>query len=256
MLMAYSVPSSQENTGETPQERPFCSMSSENWKGWVTEQRQEYSQRLKSARHTRENECLSWPTISVNESKNLEGGSQAARNSPPLGTMVHLASGPQDPASLSTGGSQAAPSAGKLSPRWVETLMGLPIGWTMPSCLNPATPESMNCDCSETESSRQPPSELGECFMKDSGVSQRLTPRVTEIASDPNFVARMGDRSEGCFASLSHQVRSAKDWPTIRASDAEHGGPNQRGSKGDLMLPSAELRTAQVPQDLCLPLEF
>ena len=22
----------------------------------------------------------------------------------------------------------------KLNPRWVETLMGLPIGWTMPSC--------------------------------------------------------------------------------------------------------------------------
>ncbi len=28
-------------------------------------------------------------------------------------------------------------------------------------------------------------------------------------------------------------------WPTIRASDGEHGGPNQRGSKGDLGLPSA-----------------
>ena len=26
---------------------------------------------------------------------------------------------------------------GKLNPRWVETLMGLPIGWTMPSCSHP-----------------------------------------------------------------------------------------------------------------------
>ena len=26
---------------------------------------------------------------------------------------------------------------GKLNPRWVETLMGLPVGWTMPSCLHP-----------------------------------------------------------------------------------------------------------------------
>ena len=25
----------------------------------------------------------------------------------------------------------------KLNPRWVETLMGLPVGWTMPSCLLP-----------------------------------------------------------------------------------------------------------------------
>jgi hypothetical protein len=28
-------------------------------------------------------------------------------------------------------------ATGKLNPRWVETLMGLPIGWTMPSCTRP-----------------------------------------------------------------------------------------------------------------------
>jgi hypothetical protein len=28
-------------------------------------------------------------------------------------------------------------TTGKLNPRWVETLMGLPIGWTMPSCGQP-----------------------------------------------------------------------------------------------------------------------
>ena len=32
------------------------------------------------------------------------------------------------------------PSAMKLNPRWVETLMGLPVGWVMPSCTNPITP--------------------------------------------------------------------------------------------------------------------
>jgi hypothetical protein len=31
-------------------------------------------------------------------------------------------------------------SQGKLNPRWVETLMGLPVGWVMPSCQNPITP--------------------------------------------------------------------------------------------------------------------
>jgi len=39
----------------------------------------------------------------------------------------------------------------KLNPRWVETLMGLPIGWTMPSCASPVTIAPMNCDCLETE---------------------------------------------------------------------------------------------------------
>ena len=39
---------------------------------------------------------------------------------------------------------------GRLNPRWVETLMGLPVGWTMPSCVSPATIEPMNCGSSET----------------------------------------------------------------------------------------------------------
>jgi len=46
----------------------------------------------------------------------------------------------------------------KLSPRWVEALMGLPIGWTDPTCSRPITPweavytaASMNSEPSETE---------------------------------------------------------------------------------------------------------
>jgi hypothetical protein len=32
----------------------------------------------------------------------------------------------------------------KLNPRWVETLMGLPVGWVMPSCTSPVTIEPTN----------------------------------------------------------------------------------------------------------------
>jgi hypothetical protein len=39
----------------------------------------------------------------------------------------------------------------KLNPRWVETLMGLPVGWTMPSCASPVTIAPTNCGSSETE---------------------------------------------------------------------------------------------------------
>lgn len=48
---------------------------------------------------------------------------------------------------------------GKLNPRWVETLMGLPVGWTMPSCASPVTPEWTSSDCLATASCRQQPSE-------------------------------------------------------------------------------------------------
>jgi hypothetical protein len=48
-------------------ENQFSSMSSENWKAWVTEQRREYSQRLKSAHRTRESGCSSWATPTVRD---------------------------------------------------------------------------------------------------------------------------------------------------------------------------------------------
>jgi hypothetical protein len=34
----------------------------------------------------------------------------------------------------------------QLNPRWVETLMGLPVGWTMPSCARPWTIAQTNSD--------------------------------------------------------------------------------------------------------------
>ena len=43
-------------------ENPFSSMSSEDWKSWVTQQRQEYSQRVKLERHIKESESSSWAT--------------------------------------------------------------------------------------------------------------------------------------------------------------------------------------------------
>jgi hypothetical protein len=56
----------------------------------------------------------------------------------------------------------AMESSGKLNPRWVETLMGLPVGWTMPSCASPVTIERMSSDSSVTVLFRQQRSEPSE----------------------------------------------------------------------------------------------
>jgi hypothetical protein len=56
----------------------------------------------------------------------------------------------------------ASITAGRLNPRWVETLMGLPIGWTMPSCTSPQTIAPMSCDSLATELSQPPQSGLSE----------------------------------------------------------------------------------------------
>ena len=66
-----------------------------------------------------------------------------------------LAAGkPED--TLTGQATQSNKSNGKLNPRWVETLMGLPVGWTMPSCASPVTIAPTNCDSSETELCQQP----------------------------------------------------------------------------------------------------
>jgi hypothetical protein len=55
-----------------------------------------------------------------------------------------------------------ARQTGKLNPRWVETLMGLPVGWVMPSCASPVTIEPTSCDSSATELCQPQQSELLE----------------------------------------------------------------------------------------------
>jgi hypothetical protein len=58
---------------------------------------------------------------------------------------------------------------GKLNPRWVETLMGLPIGWTMPSCIRPVTTAPTSCDSSETALCRPAQSERSDFFLASCG---------------------------------------------------------------------------------------
>jgi len=65
---SFSSKMSKESSQQKPQmENQFSDMSSEHWKDWVTEQRLEYSQRVKSASHIKEKEftSLAYPTPSV-----------------------------------------------------------------------------------------------------------------------------------------------------------------------------------------------
>lgn len=81
-----------------------------------------------------------------------EGAAAQARKGNPMDTLPN----------------QLMRDAGKLNPRWVETLMGLPVGWVMPSCKSPVTIELTSFDSSATESCRQQQSELSELFGRKS----------------------------------------------------------------------------------------
>ena len=260
MLRGSSAQSSRAMDGPTPQERPFCSMSSASWKDWVTKQRQAYSQRVKSVRPISENECSLWvcAPISATQDALLFQGCSAPQSEvdaqpiPPQEAQSSMSGSPQEsqwatPCTwlyktytlsecslikrIETGRQvcltmqalttfywatptyrdykdasmhkpltpwkdgksrmntmprqvhniaaqwstpttrdykgpypqwiQEDPTkptrsllpdqahnntyTGKLNPRWVETLMGLPVGWTMPSCADPWTTERMSC---------------------------------------------------------------------------------------------------------------
>ncbi len=107
-----------------------------------------HGQPARDSHSTTGSHLASWPTATAGDAK-----SAGSRNLP--GSNAH-------PGTSLTDAVVRAPlkmqsSSGKLNPRWVETLMGLPVGWTMPDCASPATIAPTNCDCSATGSSPQPP---------------------------------------------------------------------------------------------------
>jgi len=163
-----------------------CPTSSKTWQEWVTERRGAYSRLLSAAHRTSASGCSSWPspvasevrqgfqdrsrgmkgsqesltTVVVknwptpNAADSFQGGTtQGNRKDPNLSIAVHGQVGQMNG---SMDGSRR--ELYRLNARWVETLMGVPVGWTMPSCASPRTIEPTSCGYSETVSSQLPPS--------------------------------------------------------------------------------------------------
>tara|TARA_R100000388_G_C7214358_1_gene145344 strand:- start:452 stop:1000 length:549 start_codon:yes stop_codon:yes gene_type:complete len=137
----------------------------------------------KKTYHSRiENQVQNWPTVRANEGKGGNTDPSELRNKDGtiwtgfgtpykngINKQVHLAQlmsspiyGLQGEEKNKKNGSQKE----QLNPRWVETLMGVPIGWTMATCVNPFVIERMNSDSLETELYPQPQKEPLESFAK------------------------------------------------------------------------------------------
>jgi hypothetical protein len=67
--LSFSKMSKEFLAAEREMVNPFSNMSCERWKEWVTEQRQEYSARLKLAHHIRESGSTSWGTPTTRDWK-------------------------------------------------------------------------------------------------------------------------------------------------------------------------------------------
>jgi len=74
-------------------------------------------------------------------------------------------------------------------------------------------------------------------------VASWATPRSVEAGHSTGNPDRAEDRK----SRLEDQVFLATGWATPRSTDGEKRGPNQHGSKGDLMLPSQASLTASGP---------
>ena len=94
-------------------------------------------------------EVVQWATPQSRDAKGAEGRMVRLGNHSDLPSQIEVAP---------TG--QWNRNNGKLNPRWVETLMGLPVGWVMPSCVSPVTIERTSCGSSATESCPPPQPEL------------------------------------------------------------------------------------------------
>ncbi len=92
-------------------------------------------------------------------------------------------------------------------------------------------------DVTERGSGQVPTSAAGNaCLARDArtwGTPQARDYRSPDSPDSPNYQRKL---AEGYTIDLNSQ---AANWPSPRATDGTKGGPNQSGSKGDLMLPSA-----------------
>ena len=137
-------------------------------------------------------------------------------------------------------------STAKLNPRWVEALMGLPIGWVNPLCTNPIAIVHQNSECLETESSPSLVSEPSESSSTGSAPSSWATPNCMDIITPTRDLSKMDPKGHWGAAmntgKLSEQVN--QDWRTPMESD--HNMSNQpRRDGGQEQLPNQVGRITQ-----------
>ena len=122
-----------------------CMTYFQTWQEWVTQQRGDYSRRLKLAHPIYASESSSWPTAKARDWKDTMGcsldatnpdGSHRNRRDRLVGAIAAELAGQHDRANPSTTGKSQG-----LNPDWVCQLMGIPVGWVHPEGVRNRTDE-------------------------------------------------------------------------------------------------------------------
>jgi hypothetical protein len=157
MQRLHGLPAPAKPSMDGSRQESWRTPSSSDGEGGVMEMREGCAGKYKLRDHVAAEEKKSWATPQSRDAKGAEGRMIREGQSTDLPSQTEVAP---------TG--QWNRANGKLNPRWVETLMGLPVGWTMPSCKSPVTIVPTNSDCWETESCQQQPDEHSELFGRNS----------------------------------------------------------------------------------------
>jgi hypothetical protein len=213
-------------------------LQSRHWKGWAAALRSEFSARARPEPATAGRDCSSWPTVQARDYRTVTGNEIDQRDNAMqnLNVATHfweaLAASDQwrTPSDLSKRGGSQHPDKRAAGGHTIN-LEDQAEWWPTPMAGSPGT-DSYNA-AGNSDFSRKALA-LAEAM-------QWETPSVAVTAG--SRMTRGGDRSGELL--LTGQALAASDqWASPRATDGEKGSPNQRGSKGDLMLSS---QTAQWP---------
>ncbi len=242
-LELFSLKTYKESSvARQPTESQFSNMSSESWKEWVTEQRQEYSQRKKSAHLIRESESLFWATPIANDAK---GSDYAGRKKNPkalyLGGQVKNWSTPtvMDTASIQEP-RKKNPSGGQKPPLCQEVK-----NWATPNTMDymeQRSPEALQRQFKTTRKGRTAPANLREQVHpqnwptastrdhKGGYTGGRI--RNGKVSMDTLDVAVQAHIEGGLLdqANLNMNGKSQESWSTSQARDWK--GAEGRAYKG------------------------
>jgi hypothetical protein len=84
----------------------------------------------------------------------------------------------------------------KLNPRWVETLMNLPVGWVMPSCVNPITLQGEEAPSHGIGNWMTPEAQNSTGYQVSNGKKiLRLGSQVMETSTPPVTIAQTNSDS-------------------------------------------------------------
>jgi hypothetical protein len=230
-------------------ENQFSNMSLESWNKWVTEQRQEYSQRKKLALLTKENESSSWATPRAGNPgsrPNGKGGKvlaeQAQQSWGTPNTMDMLP--PRSPEALARakkkGGCKNLREEVMQPQNWPTTsVAGLVEGGVAKNV--EMTPRGF-------KATRENGTSYG-AKLRDAVIHHEeknwATPQAFDhvnIVRTPEKLAKTrAEKNAGCmnlrkqvhYPEMDHSRKTARNWPTVQASEARQGYQDRtRGKKG------------------------